>query len=95
MSANSLSPRMFFLYTLDGIETMYDVVSTYITPQVQGWTRGAIVLGELNRSFKFGGRLDNLSYEHELTLSDIIPPPEFARAVSEVSLLDNIEDDSG
>ncbi len=39
--------------------------------------------------------LDNLSYEHELTLSNIIPPPEFARAVSEVSLLDNIEDDSG
>jgi serine/arginine repetitive matrix protein 2 len=50
--------------------------------------------GELNRSFKFGGRPDNTSHDHELTLSDIIPPPEFARAISEASLLDGIEDDS-
>jgi hypothetical protein len=44
--------------------------------------------------FKFGGRPDNTSHDHELTLSDIIPPPEFARAISEASLLDGIEDDS-
>ena len=50
--------------------------------------------GELNRSFKFGGRPDHPPHDHELTLSDIIPPPEFARAISEVSLLDGIEDDS-
>ena len=50
--------------------------------------------GELDRSFKFGGPPKNLSPSQELTLSDIIPPPECARAISEASMLDDIEDDS-
>jgi len=45
--------------------------------------------GELDRSFKFGGRPKNPSppsTDRELTLSDIIPPAECARAISEASL---------
>ena len=50
--------------------------------------------GKLDRSFKFGGRHKQPSPDHELTLSDIIPPPECARAISEASMLDDFEDDS-
>ena len=52
--------------------------------------------GELDRSFRFGGLPQNESSPEDtkqLTLSDIIPPPECARAISEASLLlDNLED---
>ncbi len=54
--------------------------------------------GELDRSFRFGGLPKNESSPEDtkqLTLSDIIPPPECARAISEASLLlDDFEDDS-
>jgi len=59
-------------------------------------TQSAQSGGELNRSFKFGGRPknSNSSPDHELTLSDIIPLPEFAHAISKAFMLDDLEDDS-
>ena len=55
--------------------------------------------GELDRSFRFGGPpKDSSPFKDEsksLTLSDIIPPPDCARAIAEASLLlDDLEDDS-
>ena len=56
-------------------------------------TQSAQEDGELDRSFKFGGQPKNPP-NHELMLSDIIPPPEFVRAISKAPMLDDIEDDS-
>ena len=55
--------------------------------------------GELDRSFRFGGPPRDSSSSKDdskpLTLSDIIPPPDCARAIAEASLLlDDLEDDS-
>jgi len=56
--------------------------------------------GRLNTSFRFGGLLKHSSIafaplEQPLTLSDIIPPPEQARSISDSSMtLDDPEDES-